>query len=395
MAWLLGLGDALVPGTGLFVLLDATLFLAAMLMLLTTRERVSWWAAGAAAAIVLLPQVLLYQGIVWKDVLFADGALAGFACLAQAERQLSPAWIVAAFVLFVLAALTRQNGVIVLLGGAVALGVIATERRVLHAVAALAGAAMLMAAANSALALRSDGGEGPVAQLELLRLYDLIGAVKEDPSLPLDRLKGAAPRFEHLIRTDGVRLYSPQRNDTLVGSAPLQQALADADPAWLADQWKDLVLHHPGLYLEVRARVFAWVLFTPEIAACRPVFTGVDGPAGEMEDLGIAARRDARDTALANYAGAFAGTPVFSHIFLAVLGLAAMTLLWRRRGSGDRSVAGLVASALAFSASFFAISIACDYRYLYFLDLAVLAGLFQLSLDPVAAAAVLRRARSE
>ena len=45
-------------------------------------------------------------------------------------------------------------------------------------------------------------------------------------------------------------------------------------------------------------------------------------------------------------------------------------------------VAALLAGALAFTASFFLISIACDYRYLYLLDLAALTGVLYLALDP-------------
>jgi hypothetical protein len=37
---------------------------------------------------------------------------------------------------------------------------------------------------------------------------------------------------------------------------------------------------------------------------------------------------------------------------------------------------------LAFALSFFAISISCDYRYLYALDMASLAALFYLARDP-------------
>ena len=54
------------------------------------------------------------------------------------------------------------------------------------------------------------------------------------------------------------------------------------------------------------------------------------------------------------------------------LGLLAF-LLWRRRDM-DLMAASLLAAALAFTASFFVVSIACDYRYLYFLDLAAMAG---------------------
>ena len=43
---------------------------------------------------------------------------------------------------------------------------------------------------------------------------------------------------------------------------------------------------------------------------------------------------------------------------------------------------GLLLSGLGFTASFFLISIACDYRYLYMLDLATLVALVYWALDP-------------
>jgi hypothetical protein len=41
-----------------------------------------------------------------------------------------------------------------------------------------------------------------------------------------------------------------------------------------------------------------------------------------------------------------------------------------------------MASSLGFSASFFIISVACDYRYLYVQDLTAMAGVLYLALDP-------------
>ena len=392
MAWLLGLGDTLVSGAGLFALFDATLFFGVLLSLLWIVPRVSWVAVAVAVEIGLLPQILLYQAIVWKDVLFADCAVAGFVCLAHTAVQWTNArsrfvWIVAAFVLFILATLTRQNGVIALAVGAVALGVVASRhasKRVAltYSAVALVSAVVIATTMSVALSLRSDGDEGPKAQLRLLRLYDLIGAIAAQPSLPLDRLDADDPELERLMRSDGVRLYSPQRNDTLVGSQALQNELADAQPQWLAAQWKDLVLHHPWLYLKVRSAVFGWVLFTPDIVACRPVFVGIEGPASEMSDLGIAPRKDARDLALQAYAKAFMGTPALSHVTYAVLAIGGLIVLLRRRSQGDMAMAAMLIAALLFTASFFVISIACDYRYLYFLDLAALVALFYLALDP-------------
>ena len=391
MAWLLGIGDALHPGAALFVLFDSALFFGALLSLLWHRPRVSWAVPVVAAAIALLPQSFLYQTTVWKDVLFANAAIAGFVCLAHAETRWTQyhariALLAGAFIFFVLATLTRQNGAIVLVAGIFALGAIvwrASGRKLalFYGGLALAISLVVVVIATAALAVHSDDGEGPKAQLRLLRLYDLAGAVAAQPSLPLPQLDADNPTLAKLIRSDGARLYTPVRNDTLVGSQSLQNALAETKPAWMAAQWYDLILQHPLLYLRVRTMDFGWVFLTPDIAACRPVFVGVEGPRDDMDDLGLRPRKDARDLALERYTKAFLGTPVFSHLTYAVLALCALVLLLLRRAPGDVAMASMIAATFAFTASFFVISIACDYRYLYFLDLAALVSTFYLALD--------------
>ena len=47
----------------------------------------------------------------------------------------------------------------------------------------------------------------------------------------------------------------------------------------------------------------------------------------------------------------------------------------------DIAIGAMQLSALVYTASFFAISIACDYRYLYVLDIAAVTGCFYLVLD--------------
>jgi hypothetical protein len=392
MAWLLGIGDALMPGTGLYVLFVTTLVFGSFLALLWIRCRASWAAAILAILFVPTPQFLLYPTIVWKDVLFAAATVAGFVSLALAEAHWQQARVrfsllAASFALIVLAALARQNGLIVAVGAAMAFAwIVARESKpaqgIMGGAVALAAAVGVALVVSSMLARHSDGGEGTRTQLTLLRFYDLVGAVATNPHMPLDRLADDEPDLEALMRTDGRRLYSAERNDTLVGSAALQKALAEAEPDAVAAQWRDLMIHHPWLYLRVRARVFGQVLLTPDLEGCRPVFTGIEGPAGEMEDLELAPRRDARDLALAGYAKAFMGTPVLSHAAYGVLSILALVVLLRRRLPGDIAMASLLMSALAFAASFFVISIACDYRYLYFLDIAAMCAAFHLALEP-------------
>ena len=91
MAFLLGLFDRVVPGTGLFLLFQSGLLLAALLALVSHSSFEDgprgWLTPLIALAIVLTPQWLLYQGEIWKDVLFADAAIAGFVALAVAGRS--------------------------------------------------------------------------------------------------------------------------------------------------------------------------------------------------------------------------------------------------------------------------------------------------------------------
>ena len=84
-----------------------------------------------------------------------------------------------------------------------------------------------------------------------------------------------------------------------------------------------------------------------------------------------------QDVKLERYAHAFERTPLYSHVVWAIV---CATLLWlglRARRAEDLAVAGLMAAALAFAGSFALIGVACDYRYLYALDLAGMVGLFR------------------
>src|SRR5262249_10137140 len=138
---------------------------------------------------------------------------------------------------------------------------------------------------------------------------------------------------------------------------------------------------NPLLYLKVRWDAFRWVLLTPDSPACLPVFTGVVNAQPMLRELELNIRFDARDRALTSYALAFAGTPVLSHATFLLVALACLFVLLRRRSAVDVAIACLILSALAFTLSFFVISIACDYRYLYFLDIAALVGTAYLSGD--------------
>ena len=130
MAWLLGLGDAVLPGTAIYLTCVATPIFAALALLVATQPRVTWAAPPVALAIVASPLMLAEQGIVWKDVLFADASVSAFLLLAVAARpdrgrQARLVLTIAAALLLCLAALVRQNGVIAPVFAALGVGVFA------------------------------------------------------------------------------------------------------------------------------------------------------------------------------------------------------------------------------------------------------------------------------
>ena len=384
MSWLLGLADWVEPGAAPFVVFDVALVYAALAGFVLATPRVSWLAAALAAALVALPQLLIYPAVVWKDVLFAGAAVAGFAALAGAGRlwtslRWRAASLLSALVLLSLATLARQNGAVVLPFAALAVGWIAAKRGVsgprslASGLAFLAIAGLVVLGGSAALATRLETGSALADSWEALETYDIVAAAAREPGLDLAVLAKRAPWLERQVRVNGVRAYSPERIDTL---DPLLAAYAGRGDVHglIFDQWRELILRHPWLYLRVRWSAFRWVLTQPRPLDCVLIETGVDGPAGEMAVAGLKERDTQRDDALAAYAMRFAGTPAYAHAGYGLVGALILVFLLRRRRAEDIAAAAMLGAAFAFAASFALISIACDYRYLYALDLAVIAA---------------------
>ena len=386
MAWLLGLFDSILPGPGLFLAFTALLLLGAWLLLL--RQGQPGW--GATIFLILTfatPQLLLYQGTIWKDVLFANAAIAAFAVLAAAAASWRVPgrrffWLALSAMLLSLAMLARQNGFLLVPIAAVCLGVIAARQRSVRAgwrygASLLIAVLALTAGANFALGFMGDGGQGATAQLRLAQTYDLVGAARLDPSLRFEVLEQRAPVLAAAIRTDGVALYSPHWVDTLEASPALTTAIGRAPQGVIFAQWRDLVLAHPGLYLRERWPVFRWVIAPPDLLVCHPDVVGVDGPADLLKQLGLTAHIRPQDRFLYFYVAHFFHTPILSHLLFGALALLFLILLAWRGTPADIAVAGLQAAALIFALSFFVVSIACDYRYLYLLDMAAMTAVLQ------------------
>ena len=401
-AWVLGVFDRIWSGTGLYVIASGLLLLVALASFVGLRRgRASRWAVVLTALFCASPMLLIYQGIVWKDVLFANAAVAGMTALAWAVRGPQStgrrgAALTIALVLLAAAALLRQNGVIVAVAAAAAMGWIMAERRWRRGLAWGLGSLAAVVAVSHAMDLatrpqqapaagqerRLGPGDGMAEGLRILRAYDIQGVVAADPKVALPAVTASDPAAAKVIRQLAPRYYSAQRTGITDGQPQLHQAVLSISDAALASDWRDIILRRPGLYLRQRLAVFGWVFLTPNIDRCLPVALGIQGPDEVMDELGIDGRWSAVDERLLRYDRAFLRTPAHSHPVYALLALAVGLLLLRRREPADIVMAALMAAALAFAASFFLISIACDFRYLYFLDLAAMAGAIYVALDP-------------
>ena len=404
MSWLLGRFDSLLSGTSLFVAFNVALLFGALAALPRLAGRVHWLAAPVLLAVVLSPQVLIYQGAVWKDVFFANAAIAGTVLLAfAAERRggaLSgrAAWA-AGLALLVVAALVRQNGILALGAGALAYGVATGSREgwrrgVTAAGALIAAGLVLFLVVGLAMSrvMPSSSPQAAGAGLRVIQHFDLVGVAARDPKASLEPLETEDPEAAATLRSLAPQGYNPERVDDMSAAPGLGEALWQTPKGAVGRTWAHVAKTEFPDYAAHRLAVFRQVFLTPDILACLPATTGVQGPDAVLQELEVPARQDRRDRELYNYATWFFGTPVLSHLSFALLSLGVMVALVLRGRPSDWVLAGLQAGALAFASSFLVIALACDYRYLYFLDLAALFGLVHLALDPPWTA-ILRRIR--
>nr|MEA2799508.1 hypothetical protein [Phenylobacterium sp.] len=395
-SWILKPFDHLVAGTGLYVTASAALLFLSLMSLTRLRPRSTWLAVGLGVLVILTPQILLYQGIVWRDVLFANLTIAGFVMLAHAAK----AWearppilpLAGALVCLALAALARQNGLILVVAAA---GVLAWTARAKGAKGggwrpALAwGLGALVAA--GVLALGIDHIAKPAHTPPKLRLnaaslilehYDVVGAKAHHPRLRMKEIGKADPAAQALLEAESPKVYTATRVDTLDLDETFRKTLWHVPEAAMHAQWRAIIIHYPAAYLLQRADVFRWTFLTPKLELCLPAQVGVTGPDGMLKALGVQTGVDIQDQGLADYARRFYGTPVYSHLTWALVAVGVIVLLLRRRDPADWVFVALLGGTLAFVASFAVISVACDYRYLYLLDLAAMVGVLYTALDP-------------
>jgi len=391
--WLLGVLDRLYTGTTLAVGLVGVLLFGSWALLPALRPRTSWLAPVVALGLVALPQAMIYPAIVWKDVQFAVAAVTGFVLLAYGVRDRSrpTPWIslILGALLLAAAGLLRQNGLLLALPAALAIAwarsaSVGWARGAALAVGWLAAVASLTLLLSAVAQPQGAGAPDDAGSkgLRILGTYDIVAASALEPGRPTPHIDRESPAAGAHLRQNAQRLYSPERVDVIGQDPVMGELLRSVSADAIRAEWLDLIRNDPDLYLRARALAFGQVLGTPVIDRCLPVTVGIDGPPEALKALEMPRRNTVQDQRLFNYVTWYLDTPAMSHLPFAAIALAVGAALLFRRDPADLTIVGLMAGALGFAASFFAISIACDYRYLYLLDLAAITGLLYLAVDP-------------
>lgn len=388
---ILGVFDAIAPGTGLYAAASLFVLFLAWWTLPRLTTRMSWAGPILLAFWLAVPHILIMQGILWRDVLFANLAVAGFVALAAAARLWErPAprlgLLALAAISLALAALVRQNGGVVIGAAALALAWTARKGGWMRAIAwGAGGLAATLAVALTFAAL--DPVHEPPGQpslsvgFVLLAHYDVAGALADRPERPLPRLEASSPTALQTLRVAAPKVYSPQRVDFFDREPAMASIWRFKRPDMLA-AWRDLIGSDPLGYARRRLDVFRWVFLTPELTACAPLHLGVSGLPDVERKLGLRDGPYLQSARLWTYAHGWYATPFYSHLSYAVLAGAVMVFLLLRRRAEDIPIAALMAGGFMFTATFFVLSIACDYRYLYALDLAAITGSLYVAIDP-------------
>lgn len=390
MSAVLGFFDQIVPGTALYLVFSSALFYVPLLILVGNEppRTVATWIAGALLVFALLtPLLLTYQGTIWKDVLFANLSLCTFTCLVLEHRHRGRpgariAFLTIAAVFAALAALTRQNGLVVGLFAAATVGLTAPApttllRRSMHVLVWIFVAAGTLFAARSTIeaAAARPIGSGISWGLTVLHRYDVAGMIARGAP-PLGSAAAISPASAR-IAASFRQEYDPSRVDPVMRNPELVDYFRSREPG----HWWYMVRDNPLAWLEHRAAVFRWMIAPPDVRRCLPVWLGVEGPDTALAALGLSREVRPQDAALYAYSSRWLDTPLFVNAtwIVVAVALAALTRVRKPSIPGDTAIVAMLASGLAFAVTFALIGIACDVRYLFLLPVTCCGALAHLA----------------
>ncbi len=379
MILLWGWIDPIAPGSASMFLLIVTLYWLAFALLAFTLARRSLWLAVALVLLALSPPAFIFQGIIWRDVLFADTwLLAAVLAFAAANRDATLRIPVQAVALGLLAfgVLLRPNS---LTAAPILAVAILWPRQFSWKRAAIwfvpIGIALFALMQFVYYGVLHATRQHPLQSIMVFDLGGISNFTKQN-QFPVTF---TAPETALLING----CYQPTLWDIYWRLEPcefvmkkLQGEIKIFGTPALTKAWMNAVLHHPLTYLEHRT-AFMWN------------FLGRENLTMWTDDVydpskKVFPNRPAFNALVAVH-DALKATPLFRVGSWLILCLAVTAFAWRRRDTAPGTFAiGACGSAAVYVLNFFAVGVASDFRYGYWAVLAGIVGALALVRTPSA-----------
>lgn len=377
-------------GTAGFLALNLLLFGGAALLLVSRISQSVFAQAAAITFLFLFPVLFVYNGMIWKDVLFANAALLALLLLPSEDRKAHWLTLITSAIVLALAVSVRQQGLLVF-GMALMYLIVACAMFkktfglkslgiwVLTYVLAIGG--LSYAVENSGDLSPSKALDGPIYQLAL---FDLGGISAAQSSLDFPSLEATTtqelpvermPTRERML--EALSGYRADRQDYMGETIAKSGAWIPLEP--LKSDWKHAITQFPADYLSHRLQFLSWLYGMRDVQLCTPYHFGISSePAAMVRQLGIQPGISARATTLQAISGKLLMLyrPV---IYLAISTVVLLLLAYRGFKQHIQMIV-IQLSGLAYSASYLLVGIACDFRYTYFSTLVALFGLAYLAI---------------
>jgi hypothetical protein len=380
MAWVWSLTDRVITGPAGMLILHLSLLWLGLWSVAEGARRRGFRYTWLILLIGVTPWISNIAGVIWKDIGMACALLAAAGLLYDVEddgERLRFLVIATAFILIGYATMVRANGFFAALPLAAYAVATARPRAAFTRAAAIGVVFVALVLGGQQLLERKVLDASPRHLSQLVMLYDLAGIA----------CRGGEIDIPTPFRKPGYdagalcRAYDPDQVDSLffVPKGPLQMSLDGDAVQKLRGEWLAAATQHPKLYLAHRLHSFAGLL------GLHPVSEGdryLRQPFMVPNSWGFAFTRNKLSSALDASVDALADSGLFSGaLWIGVAAVLLVVIASRRLQARFEAV--LLVSGLMNALSYLFLSLAPNYRFLYWTVLSASVALVLMLLRAV------------
>ena len=381
MAWVWSLTDRVIPGPAGMLILHLSLLWIGLWSVAEGARKRRFRYTWLILPIGVMPWIANIAGVIWKDVGMACALLAAGGLLYDVENsdgRLRFLVITTAFVLIAYATMVRANGFFAALP--LAAYAVATARpRASFARAAGIGAAFVaLVLGGQQLLERKVLDASPRHLSQLVMLFDLAGIACRGGGIDIP-IAFRKPGYDAAALCPA---YDPDQVDSLFffPKSPLQMSLDEDAVQKLRGEWLAAATQHPTLYLAHRMQSFAGLLGLHRVSEDDRYLRQ---PYMQPNPWGFAFTPNTLSSALDASVDALADSGLFSGALWIAVAAVLLVVIARRRLQA-RLEAVLLVSGLMNALPYLFLSLAPNYRFLYWTVLSTSVALVLMLLRAIA-----------